>query len=91
MGTRTLTLELPEELVVLLGSPEGAAAKAKEALVLDLLRGARISQGKAAHLLGLTRWQMLDLMAQHHISSGPETTEEMRQEVEELHRFAEGS
>ena len=91
MKTRTLTLELPEELVKLLGSPEAAAAKAREALVLALLREARISQGKAAHLLGLTRWDILDLMAEHHIPSGPETPEELREEVEDMRRYLRNS
>src|SRR5437899_11298871 len=87
METRTLTLEVPEELVQLLGSPEAVAAKAKEALVLDLLRQAEISQGKAARLLGITRWDILDLMALHQIPSGPETVEELRREIEFARRF----
>src|SRR5438270_426415 len=53
MGTRTLTLELPEELIEIIGSPEAAAAKAREALVIELLRDATISQGQAARLLDL--------------------------------------
>ncbi len=87
MGTRTLSLELPDELVALLGSEEAVAAKAKEALVLELLREARISQGKAARLLGLTRWDILDLMIQHHIPSGPETAEDMRREIADARRY----
>ena len=87
MATCTLTLELPEDLVALLGSPEAAAARAKEALVLDLLREARISQGKAAHLLNISRWDILDLMARHQIPSGPETAAEVRQEITEARRF----
>ncbi|MBI3974576.1 MAG: UPF0175 family protein [Chloroflexi bacterium] len=89
MATQTLPLELPEDLVTLLGSPEEAAARAKEALVLELLRQGHISQGKAAHVLGIDRWAMLDLMAQHQILSGPVDAEEMRREVEELERFAQ--
>jgi predicted HTH domain antitoxin len=81
------TLELPEDLVALFASPEEAAARAKEALVLELLRQGRISQGKAAHLLGITRWAMLDLMAVHQVPSGPADAEEMRRELEELDRF----
>jgi predicted HTH domain antitoxin len=80
-------LVLPDELVTLLGSAQAAAAEAKEALILGLLRDARISQGKAALLLGLTRWEMLDLMARHRIPSGPETPEELEQEVEYLRRL----
>lgn len=86
MTTRTLVVELPEELVALLGSPEEAAARARAALVFELLREGRISQGKAAQLLGLTRWDILDLMARHGIPSGPDTAEEMRQDVEEARR-----
>lgn len=91
MATRTIELELPEDLVALLGSPEAAASKAKEALVLELLREARVSQGQAAQLLGLTRWDVLDLMARHQIPSGPETAEEMRQEIENVRHFGRGA
>ena len=87
MGTRTLSFEVPDELVALLGTPEAAAARARDVLVLDLLREARISQGKAARLLGVTRWDVLQLMAKHHIPSGPETPEELRQELEAAERF----
>jgi predicted HTH domain antitoxin len=87
MAKQSLRVELPQELVALLGSPEAAAARAKQALVLDLLREARISQGRAAALLGLTRWDILDLMVQYEIPSGPETAEELREEVETLRRL----
>lgn len=86
MRTRTFTLELPDDLVALLGGPEAIPAKAKEALVLGLLREASISQGKAAELLGITRYDILDLMAQHEIQSGPETAEEMHEEIDHLLR-----
>ena len=84
LADRTLPLELSEELITLLGSPEALAAKAKEALVLELLREAWISQGKAAELLGVTRWDILDLMVRYQIPSGPATAEELRQETEDL-------
>lgn len=90
MATRTLFLEVAEELVELLGSPEATAAKAKQALVLELLREARISQGRAARLLGVGRWEILDLMAQHDIKSGPETANEMRQDIEVARRSVGG-
>src|SRR5262249_46141111 len=81
-ATCTVSFELPEEFVRLLGSPEAAAAKAREALIFELLRAAQISQGQAARLLGVTRWDLLDLMAQHQIPSGPQTAEEMRPQIE---------
>ena len=88
MASTVVTLELPDELVALLGSSAAAAAQAREALVLRLLRDARITQGQAARLLGITRYDILDLMARDRIPSGPETAEEMRQEIENARRFA---
>jgi hypothetical protein len=87
MGTRKLTLELPDELVSLLGSPEAAVTKAKEALVLQLLRRVEISQGQAARFLGLTRWDILQLMAKHEIPAGPVTAEEVDRETEVIQRY----
>lgn len=90
MGIRTLSVEVPDELIALLGTPEVAAARAREALVLDLLRQARISQGKAAELLGISRWDLLELMVEQRIESGPETGEEMAGEIEDMRRWAAG-
>ncbi len=79
-----ITVELPDELVALFGSPEAAAARAKESLVPDLLREARISQGKAANLLGITRCDILGLMARRQIPSGPATVEEWEEKLETI-------
>jgi predicted HTH domain antitoxin len=87
MASRTLTFDLPEEIVALVGSPDAAAAKARLALVLDLLREGAISQGRAATILGITRWDILDLMATHAIPSGPQSAEELQREVETALRF----
>ena len=87
MANHSVTLELPEELVTLLGSPDEAAATAKEALVVLLHRDARISQGKAARLLGITRADILDLMVKHEIPAGPATPEELEQELDTIRRI----
>ena len=55
--------------------------------MLDLLRDARVTQGEAAILLGVTRYDILDLMVQHRIPSGPETAEEMDQEIESARKY----
>ena len=88
MATRTVPVHLPEELVELLGSAEEASERTRLALVLDLLREARISQGKAAEVLGITRWDILDLMARYRIESGPETEEDMRTELKLMRETA---
>jgi predicted HTH domain antitoxin len=87
MLTQTLTLELPDEIVRALGSVEAATAKARESFVLDLLREAIVSQGQAADLLGINRWDLLELMAQRRIPSGPETAEEMAAEIEAMRHY----
>jgi len=87
MSPRDVVVELPEGIVSLIGSPQAAAAEAGRALVLELLREARISQGRAAELLGLTRAQMLDVMAERRIPSGPETAAEQRAEIASLRRY----
>jgi predicted HTH domain antitoxin len=81
-ANRTITIELPGDLVAALDSLDGIEDRAWQALVLDLLRDAQISQGKAARLLGVTRYDILNLMAQHHILSGPLTAEEMQRDTE---------
>ncbi len=86
MSTTTIAVELPSELVDFFGSPEALAARARQSLVLDLLRGAEISQGKAARLLGVTRYDILDFMARYQIPSGPETAEEADQDLEAARR-----
>ena len=47
---KTLTIELPPELLKLLGSEEEAKREAKVALVLDLVRRGKVSRTKAAEL-----------------------------------------
>ena len=87
-AAKTITLELPEDLVALLGSTEDVAESARTALVLDLLRASEISQSRAASLLGVTRYELLDLMTLHSIPSGPRTATEMRQDFENVRHFA---
>jgi predicted HTH domain antitoxin len=88
MTAKTITLELPEDLVALLGPPDTISVRAREALVLQLLREAQISQGRAARLLGLTRGDMLRVMAEQRIFSGPETAEEAERDVEAARKGA---
>jgi hypothetical protein len=82
MVAKTITLELPEDLVALLGPADAVAEKVRVTLVLNLLRDAQITQGQAARLLNATRYDILDLMARYAIPSGPQTAEEAQRDVE---------
>ena len=90
MTTCKLTFELPVEVVALLGSSDEVAAKAKEALVLELLREARIGQSRAAELLAMTRSDLLELMAWHQVPSGLATPEDVDLELEAARKLARG-
>src|SRR3989338_6265721 len=57
-----LVFELPDELFTQLREEE-IETKVKDSLVTELLREHRLSQGKAAELLGLDRDELFDLMA----------------------------
>lgn len=61
MATKAIkqtVLPLPEELLQIAGGEK----EARQELVLSLLRRGKISRGKAAELLGVSMWEMLDLM-----------------------------
>ena len=86
MTTRTITLEIPDTILSSLDASDDIAERAWKALVLDLLRDAKISQGRAADLLGVTRYDILNLMAEYRILSGPLTPEDARRDVEAARR-----
>jgi predicted HTH domain antitoxin len=64
---KTFTVELPPELVELLGTEEEARRDAKVAVVLDLVRRGRVSRARAAELLGLSLWALPRLLAEYRM------------------------
>jgi predicted HTH domain antitoxin len=60
----TVNVELDDELVALLNQgSQPVRQAAREFIVLELYRRGSISSGKAAQLLGMTRWEFV-----HHAS-----------------------
>ena len=76
-----LDFELPDELFTQLREEE-IETKVKESLVMELLREHRLSQGKAAELLGLDRDELFDLMAKYQIPVIDLTPEELKSELQ---------
>lgn len=64
---KTVQIEVPEEIVRLIGSEQKVQAEAKEALLLNLVRKGQISRSKAAELLGISLWDLPQLLAQYEI------------------------
>lgn len=79
---KQIILEFPVKL------PEGdvldkrTLEKGKEAIVVELLREGKISQGKAAELLEISRGDLFDLMAKHDIPMADFPPEELKRQVE---------
>lgn len=61
--TATLRIAFPKDLLALLGAQPQAAETAREFVILGLFQENRISGGKAAELLGLTRRGFVALLA----------------------------
>jgi predicted HTH domain antitoxin len=72
--------ELPDEVATQLHEVE-MAVKAKEALVMELLREHHISQGKAADILGISRHDLFDLMTKYQVPVIDLTAEELDAEL----------
>ena len=75
-----LEFELPDEVADSLREDE-MTAKAKEALVMELLREHHVSQGKAADILGISRHAVFDLMTKYQVPVIDLTDAELDQEL----------
>lgn len=74
-------LELPDEVFDKDFKVEDLKARVKERLVLELLKEHKISQGKAAELLGVSRWAIMDLMAKQRLPAIDMPEGELQQEL----------
>ncbi len=81
---KPLTIELPPELLELLGSEEEARREAKVALVLDLVRRDKVSRAKAAELLEISLWDFPALLAQYRIPWFDYSAEDLQRDLRTL-------
>jgi predicted DNA-binding protein (UPF0251 family) len=72
--------ELPDEVAPNLRD-EDLAAKAKEALTMELLREHELSQGTAAEVLGIDRHALFELMTKYRVPVIDMTPEELAEEL----------
>ncbi|MCW3129352.1 MAG: UPF0175 family protein [Methanophagales archaeon] len=79
--SRKLVLEFPEEISEKDLEDEEVQRRSKEGAVFELLRKKKISQGKAAELLGITRNELFDLMAKFDIPVIDLSEEELKKEL----------
>ena len=81
---KTLKLEVPDEVVKLLGSVDAATREAKEALVLDLVRRGKISRSKAAELLELNLEELPGLLARYKLPWFDYTQEQLNEDLQRV-------
>ncbi len=87
-----VTIDLPAELLALLGSEEEVKRGAKVALILDLVRRGKLSRAKAAELLQMPMplWDLPELLAQYRIPWFDYPPEDLQRDLETL-RQQEGA
>ena len=81
---KAVTIELPEELLELLGSEEEAQREAKLGLVLDLVRRGLLSRAKAAELLEIPLPEFPALLAQYRIPWFDYSPEDLQRDLRTL-------
>ena len=75
---KRVTLEVPEDALRLMGkTPEEFAREVYETAVVHWFDKGRISQGKAAELLGISRGELFDVLFKHEVSPLQVTPEEL--------------
>ena len=82
VANKHFEVKLPEEVVEWLGwKDREVPERMRETLVMDLLRRHVISQGKAAELLGISRWDLFEVMGRYQVPAIDLTAEELKEEL----------
>lgn len=76
-----LNIPFTKDLATLLGTKNQAVERAKELIILGLYQESRISGGKAAELLGLTRRAFISLLASKEMNYFQLSSDEWVEEV----------
>jgi predicted HTH domain antitoxin len=64
---KIIEIAVPEEIVNVFGSEDATRKAAQKAFILGLVQRGIISKGKAAELLGISLWDLPELVAQYQI------------------------
>ncbi|NEP45377.1 MAG: UPF0175 family protein [Okeania sp. SIO2H7] len=82
MSNLIVELNLPKGLVEVLDVSESQLeSKIKELTVLELFRQERISSGKGAELLGMSKWDFIELLGKNNIPYFTESLAELTEQM----------
>lgn len=88
MDTLTVALDLPQDLLGALDvSPTQLEARLRELIALELFREGRISSGKGAELLGISKLAFIRLLDRHGLPYFTESSEELTSDVSQVARL----
>jgi predicted HTH domain antitoxin len=71
---RVVQIEYPDDVLAGIDE-EHLQSLAREALFVKLYEQGLISSGRAAHLLGMSRWEFLDLIGRYGVSPFDDATD----------------
>ena len=92
MSTLTVALSLPRDLLGALDIPQvQLETRLRELIALELFREGRISSGKGAELLGVSKLEFIRLLAQHGIPYFVQSPQELASEVATGEQLLAGS
>ncbi|GIV79516.1 UPF0175 family protein [Litorilinea aerophila] len=84
----TVHLQFPRDLLGALEIPqEQLEARLRELIALQLFQEGRVSSGKGAELLGVSKLEFIQLLARHGLFYFMETPEELVSEVNMLEQL----
>ncbi len=82
MADKDFHVSLPPEVVGGFGWEDSEVPRrVREALVMDLLRLDRLSEAQAATILGLDRWELLELMGHYDVPAVRISVDELDHEL----------
>lgn len=82
MTEKDFHVALPQEVVGAFGWKDSEVPhRVQEALVMDLLRRDRLSEAEAGKILGLARWELLELMGRYDVPAVRMTVNELDREL----------
>jgi predicted HTH domain antitoxin len=79
---KAVSIEFPEEVVELYGEEE-LKSSVRRLSILELVKKGKLSSGKAAEILGITRWDFMELMSDYDIPMVSFPPEELKRQAKE--------
>ncbi len=79
--SKTITVQVPDDVVEYWETPNELAATLSTLSVVELVRKGILSQGKAAELLNLSRWELMDLLARYDVPTANFSIDELNRQI----------